>query len=71
MATMTVRMSEQDAKLVRRYAAFAGSTISDFARTAMLEKIEDEEDLAELRAVIAADDGKRLSHNEVLKELGL
>ena len=41
MTTMTVRMSNEDAELVRKFAAFEGVTISDFARTAILEKIED------------------------------
>ena len=71
MATMTVRMSEEDAELIRKYAAFTGSTISDFARSAMFEKIEDEQDLADLQAAMKADDGVRYSQDDVMKELGL
>ncbi len=69
MATMTVRMSEEDAALVRKFAQFEGVTISDFARTAILEKIEDAYDLQELRAAIAQDSGERFSIDEVLSEL--
>lgn len=69
MSTMTVRMSEQDAELVRRFAQFEGVTISDFARTAILEKIEDSYDLQELREAIAQDSGERFSIDEILSEL--
>ena len=69
MATLTVRMSEEDAALVRKFAQFEGVTISDFARNAILEKIEDAYDLQELRAAIAQDSGERFSIDEVLSEL--
>ncbi|QDQ97180.1 type II toxin-antitoxin system RelB family antitoxin [Tomitella fengzijianii] len=69
MSTMTVRMNEQDAELVRKFAQFEGVTISDFARTAILEKIEDSYDLQELREAIAQDSGERFSIDEVLTEL--
>ena len=69
MSTMTVRMSEQDAELVRRFAKFEGVTISDFARTAILERIEDSYDLHELREAIAQDSGERYSIDEVLTDL--
>lgn len=69
MSTMTVRMSKQDAELVRRFAKFEGVTISDFARTAILERIEDSYDLHELREAIAQDSGDRYSIDEVLSDL--
>lgn len=69
MTTMTVRMSDEDAELVRKYVGFEGTTISEFARSAMLERIEDHADLQELRAAIEADDGQRFSINDVLEEI--
>ena len=69
MSTMTVRMSDEDSALVRKYADFEGITISDFARSAILEKIEDSYDLQELREAIAEDTGERFSIDEVLEEL--
>lgn len=69
MATMTVRMNDKDAELVRKFAAFEGVTISDFARNAMMEKIEDAYDLQELRSAIAEDNGERFSIDQVLDEL--
>lgn len=69
MATMTVRMNDHDAELVRKFATFEGMTISDFARTAIMEKIEDIYDLQELRSAIAEDSGKRFSIDQILDEL--
>ena len=53
MATMTMRIDDADALLVRKYAAFEGKTISDFIRDAVFERIEDQDDLSVLRAAIA------------------
>ena len=71
MATMTLRMSDADAEVAKKYAAFEGKSFSDFAREAIFEKIEDGEDLEELRDAIAHDTGARHSQAEVLAELGL
>ena len=71
MSTMTMRVNDADAEIVRRYAQFDGKTISDFIRDAVFEKIEDREDLATLRAATAEDDGTRFTHEQVLAELGL
>ena len=71
MTTMTLRMDDADAEVVRRYAAFQGISVSDLLRQAVLEKIEDGQDLADLRAAFAADDGGRFSLTDVRSELGL
>lgn len=71
MSTMTLRMSDADAEIVRHYAAFEGKGISEFIREAVFEKIEDEQDLEALRAAVAEDDGTRYSQAQALEELGL
>ena len=71
MTTMTLRMDDADAEVVRKYAAFEGVSISDFLRDAVFEKIEDSQDLADLRAAVAADVGARFSLSDVKSELGL
>ena len=71
MPTMTMRLDETDAEVVRKYAEFEGKTISDFIRDAVFEKIEDQQDLATLREAIAVDDGVRYTHEQVLAVLGL
>ena len=70
MATMTMRVDDADAAIVRKYAKFEGVTISDFIRDAVFSKIEDQEDLAALRAAIAGDDGTRYSHDRFLPSWG-
>ena len=69
MATMTIRMDDDDAELVRKYAHFEGVTLSDFARNAILEKIEDAHDLQELRDAVAHDTGERYSVDDILADL--
>ena len=71
MPTMTMRLDETDAEVVRKYAEFEGKTISDFVRDAVFEKIEDQQALATLREALATDNGVRHSHEQVLAELGL
>ena len=55
MTTLTMRVDDVDASVVRKYAKFEGKTISDFIRDAVFEKIEDQEDLAALRAAVVPD----------------
>ena len=71
MPTMTMRLDETDAEVVRKYAEFEGKTISDFVRDAVFEKIEDQQDLATLREAIAADNDVRYTHEQVLAQLDL
>ena len=71
MPTMTMRLDETDAEVVRKYAEFEGKTISDFVRDAVFEKIEDQQDLATLREAITTDNGVRYTHEQVLAQLGL
>jgi uncharacterized protein (DUF1778 family) len=71
MSTMTMRIDDADADIIRRHAELEGKTISDFIRDTVFEKIEEQEDLATLRDAIAADDGTRYTHEQVLRELGL
>lgn len=71
MPTMTMRLDETDAEVVRKYAEFEGKTISDFVRDAVFEKIEDQQDLATLREAIATDNGVRYTHEQVLAQLGM
>ena len=71
MPTMTMRLDETDAEVVRKYAEFEGKTISDFVRDAVFEKIEDQQDLATLSEAITTDNGVRYTHEQVLAQLGL
>ncbi len=71
MATMTIRMPEEEAAVAKRYAEFSGMTFSDFARKAINDAIEDHCDVAILERAIREDDGRRVSHADVMKEFDL
>lgn len=71
MATMTLRINDQDADLIKNYIQLHGLTISEFARQAMLEKIEDEYDLQILRQAMAEDDGTRIPMEDLFEEFGI
>ena len=43
--TISVRLSEEDTKLIKAYAEMNNTTLSDLIRNAIIEKIEDEYDL--------------------------
>lgn len=71
MTTMTLRINDEDSKLIKNYIKLHGLSISEFARQSMLERIEDEYDLAVLRRAMAEDDGVRISHEDLMAEFGL
>lgn len=43
--TISVRLSEEDTKIIKAYAEMNNTTLSDLIRNAIIEKIEDEYDL--------------------------
>ena len=43
--TISVRLNEEDSKLIKAYAEMNNTTLSDLIRNAIIEKIEDEYDL--------------------------
>ena len=45
MATATIRLTEEESRLIKSYAAQERRTVSDVIRLAILDKIEDEYDL--------------------------
>lgn len=50
---ISLRLNDNDAALVKSYAKMHGLSVSEFARQAMLDRIEDEFDLADLNEAIA------------------
>jgi len=53
MSTISLRLNDVDAQLFKSYADSHGITLTDLIRNAVLEKIEDEYDLVELREALA------------------
>lgn len=70
---ISLRLTEEDATLIKNYAAMHNISISDLFRQAVLEKIEDEYDLRAYEKAMAEyrADPVTYSLDEVEKELGL
>lgn len=69
--TITIRLTDHERHLVEEHARAAGTTISEYARTAIMARIEDEVDASELLEAIRRDDGSRYSMDEVARALGV
>lgn len=68
---ISLRLNDNDAALVKSYAKMHGLSVSEFARQAMLDRIEDEFDLADLNEAIAEWEKNPVtySHEEVWRRL--
>ncbi|GAP00347.1 type II toxin-antitoxin system RelB family antitoxin [Fructobacillus ficulneus] len=71
MTTLTLHFTEEDFIQFEKFAKGHHLTLSEFARDAMLEKIEDERDLSDLEKTLAKDDGTRYTMAEVKQSLDL
>lgn len=71
--TISLRISDEEAALMRNYAQMNGITLSDLVRKCVLERIEDEYDLKAYRTAMDAyrADPETFTLEEVEKELGL
>jgi predicted transcriptional regulator len=69
--TMSIRLDSDERDLFRAYAKTHGCSMSELMRRSTLEAIEDEADLADLRAARDADAGETFSLDEVSHMLGL
>lgn len=72
MGTISVRLSEKDDELIRKYAELNDIDLSSLVREAVIEKIEEDYDLTLFDKVWEMEKGKdRVSHEDLKRELGL
>ena len=72
MSTISIRTNVHEKELIQRYADFFGVSMSDFVRQAVLDRIEDLADLADLEIYERDFDFDRetlFSHDEILEKL--
>ena len=71
--TISVRLSENDTKLIKAYAEMNNISLSDLIRNAVIEKIEDEYDLECYKKALEEHkkNPKTYTMDEVKEELGL
>lgn len=68
--SISIRLNQEDEKLIREYANLKHISLSDLLRNSVMEKIEDEIDLQSFEKAIK-NMRKTYSMEEVKKELGL
>ena len=68
---ISVRLNEEDTKLIKAYAEINKISLSDLVRNAVMEKIEDEYDLECYKKAIEKYKKNPYTLDEVKKELGL
>lgn len=72
MSTISLRLSDKEDKLIRKYAELHDMDLSSFIRETVLAKIEDEYDLSLFNKVWEQEQQEeRISHSDLKKELGL
>jgi len=65
-ATLTIRLPEEEKRLISDYASAFGTSVSELARRSVMEKIENEIDTRDLLEAIEEDDGERYSMADVM-----
>ncbi len=73
MPVTSIRLTEEESALIRSYCKIHGISVSDALKRAIIERIEDEFDLAEFEAAEERYEKNPKSYllDEVRKELGL
>ncbi|MFK3985787.1 MULTISPECIES: type II toxin-antitoxin system RelB family antitoxin [Exiguobacterium] len=73
MSTISVRLDEEDARLIREYAKTKNLTLSTLVRDAVLERIEDELDLKLYYEAMNAhqEHSEAISFDDMMKDLNL
>ena len=72
MGTISVRLSDEEDKLIRKYAEINGMDLSSLFRNAVINKIEEEYDLTLFDNIWQDEKGcEIISHEEMKSELGL
>ena len=71
--SISVRLSEEDTKLFKKYAELLGVSVSEMVRQSVLERIEDDYDLKAYEEALEEfkKDQVTYSLDEVERELGL
>lgn len=73
MATITVRVSDDEKKFLDQMAKFSGKTLSDLLKSTTLESLEDAYDarVGDQAYEEYLQDPVTISHDELMKDLGL
>lgn len=67
----TIRFDTEVLNLIHKEAALNGQTVTEFMRNAILEKLEDSLDYQEAAKNLMESNGRTLSREDVIHNLGL
>lgn len=73
MSTVTFRLSDDEKEFMQKMADFNGLSLSELARTKILESLEDQIDLETYNKLMKEHQTKdeSISHAEMMRKLGL
>ena len=71
MNTISLRMNDEDTKLLRDYVSVNKLNMSQFIRELIMDKLEEEFELDEARILHAHESEKKYDHTEVWEMLGV
>lgn len=69
MATISFEFSDKAYEVLEELAEWRDISINEFVRRAVLEKMEDTEDLRAVEEAMREDDGETISHAEFWRRL--
>ena len=69
MATISFEFSDKAYEVLEELAEWRDVSVNEFVRRAVLEKMEDTEDLRAVEEALRDDDGETISHAELWRRL--
>ena len=70
MVEVTLTFHEKAIELMEGFAAKKGITLTEYCKQAVLDRLEDDEDIRDVEAILKEDTGEPLSHEEFWQRLG-
>lgn len=70
MVEVTLTFHEKAIELMNDFAAKKGITLTEYCKQAVLDRLEDDEDIRDVEAILKEDTGEPLSHEEFWRRLG-
>ncbi len=70
MVEVTVTFTEKAVELMKTFAEQKGITVSEYCKQAVLDYLEDDEDIRDAEAILKEDTGEPLSHEEFWRRVG-
>ena len=70
MVEVTLTFHEKAIELMEGFAAKKGITLTEYCKQAVLDRLEDDEDIRDVEAILKEDTEEPLSHEEFWRRVG-